>query len=104
MSGCSAACGREGEREEGERGRGEKKKREKKRRVKEKENGEEDKKQGKGERARAGGDRGVCGPGKACAAWRADQGRQRRVRPAIITVGGRAGGEGKKREEGSVGV
>ena len=36
---------------------------------------------------RAGGDCGVRGPGEACAAWRAGQGRQRHVRPAIIAAG-----------------
>ena len=36
---------------------------------------------------RAGGDCRVRGPREACAAWRAGQGRQRRVRPAIIAVG-----------------
>ena len=39
---------------------------------------------------RAGGDGGVRGPREACAAGCAGQGRQRRVRPAIIAVGGRA--------------
>ena len=37
----------------------------------------------------AGGDGGVRGPGEACAAECAGQGRQRRVRPALIAVGGR---------------
>ena len=36
---------------------------------------------------RTGGDCGVRGPGEACTAWRAGQGRQRRVRPVIIAVG-----------------
>ena len=63
---------------------------------------------------RAGGDCGVRRQGKVCAAWRAGQGRQRRVRPAIITVGGRACATGrraardgttarKERERGKVG-
>ena len=57
---------------------------------------------------RAGGDGGVRGPGEACAAGCAGQGRQRRVRPAIIAVGGRACtgwdvGEEKERERGTVG-
>ena len=39
---------------------------------------------------RAGGDGGVRGPREACAAGCAGQGRQRRVRPALIAVGGRA--------------
>ena len=45
---------------------------------------------------RAGGDGGVRGPGEACAAGCAGQGRQRRVRPAIITVGGRACATGRR--------
>ena len=45
---------------------------------------------------RAGGDCGVHGPGEACAAWRAGQGRQRRVWPAIIAVGGRACATGRR--------
>ena len=63
---------------------------------------------------RAGGDCGVRGPGKVCAAWRVGQGRQRRMRPAIIAVGGRACATGrraardgttarKERERGTVG-
>ena len=87
VSSCSAACG-EGERKE----RGKRKERKEKR----KEMGMEERKvkwerrkneEGDGDWVCAGGDCGVCGPGKACAAWRADQGRQRRVRPAIIAVG-----------------
>ena len=45
---------------------------------------------------RAGGDCGVRGPGEVCAAWRAGQGRQRRVWPAIIAVGGRACATGRR--------
>ena len=45
---------------------------------------------------RASGDCGVRGPGEACAAWRTGQGRQRRVRPAIIAVGGRACATGRR--------
>jgi hypothetical protein len=50
VSGCSAARGREGEREKGERGRGEKKEREKKKREKgRRERGEKEKEKGKKE-------------------------------------------------------
>ena len=45
---------------------------------------------------RAGGDGGVCGPGEACTAGCAGQGRQWRVRPALIEVGGCAWATGRR--------
>jgi hypothetical protein len=57
---------------------------------------EKEKEEGEVEWVCAGGGHEVRGPGEVCTAWCAGQGRQRRVWPAIIAVGGRAWATGRR--------